>query len=96
VPKYIILMNYTNEGVRDIKNSAARIEQSTKLWESMGGKTLGVYLTMGQYDLVAIGEGPSDEAAAAFALKLGALGTVRTTSLKAFSLDEAKGIIGNV
>jgi uncharacterized protein with GYD domain len=92
----MIFMNYTAEGLRDVKNTAARIEQSVKLWESMGGKTLGVYLTMGQYDIVAIGEGPSDEVAAAFLLKLGALGTVKTTTVKAFSLDEAKGIIDKV
>jgi uncharacterized protein with GYD domain len=93
VPKYVILMNYTEKGIGDIKATTARIADTTKLWESMGGKVLGVYVTMGQYDIVAIGEGPSDEVAATFLLKLGGAGNVKTTTLKAFSLDEAKAIV---
>ncbi len=90
---YILLMKLTDKGVADTKNSPKRIVDAMKLWESMGGRTLGVYLTMGDFDFVAIGEGPDDQAAAAFALALGATGTVRTTSLKAFSLEEAKQIV---
>jgi uncharacterized protein with GYD domain len=96
MPTSVILMKYTDQGIRDAKRIAERIEQSTKLWESMGGKTLAVYLTMGPYDVVAIGEGPSDEVAAAFLLKLGAAGNVTTTTLKAFSLEEAKSIVARV
>ena len=57
------------------------------------GKTIAVYMTMGDFDFVAIGEGPDDRAAAAFGLALGATGTVRTSSLKAFGLEEAKQIV---
>jgi uncharacterized protein with GYD domain len=96
MPTSIILMNFTDQGIRDAKGTVERIEQASKLWESMGGKTLGVYLTMGCYDIVAIGEGPSDEVAAAFLLKLGSAGNVKTTTLKAFTLDEAKKVLEKV
>jgi uncharacterized protein with GYD domain len=59
----------------------------------MGGKVLGFYLTMGEYDYVSIGEAPSDEVVATFALALGALGNVRTTNLKAFSAEEFAEIV---
>ena len=78
----IVLMKLTDKGIADVKNSPKRIAEAMKLWESMGGKTIGVYLTMGDFDIVAIGEGPDEEAAARFGLALGAAGTVRTTSLK--------------
>jgi uncharacterized protein with GYD domain len=90
---YILLMKLTDKGILDIKNSPQRVDDAMKLWQSMGGKTVGVYMTMGDYDYVAIGEGPDDQAAAAFALALGATGTVHTTSLKAFSVEEAKHIV---
>jgi len=92
----IVLMSFTDKGVVDIKNSPRRIAEATRLWESMGGKVLGVYLTMGEYDLVAIGEGPDEQTAAKFALALSAAGTVRTTSLPAFGLDEARHIVEGV
>jgi uncharacterized protein with GYD domain len=93
---YILLMNLTDKGIVDVKNSPNRVADAMKLWESMGGKTIGVYMTMGEYDFVAIGEGPDDQAAAAFGLALGATGTVRTTSLKAFSVEEAKRIVASL
>ena len=59
----------------------------------MGGKVIGVYAVMGEYDIVAIGEGPSDEVAMTFALALGSQGNVRTTTLKAFTKEEFVGMI---
>jgi uncharacterized protein with GYD domain len=90
---YILLMKLTDKGIVDVKDSPKRVVDAMKLWESMGGKTIAVYMTMGDFDFVAIGEGPDDRAAAAFGLALGATGTVRTSSLKAFGLEEAKQIV---
>ena len=92
----IVLMKFTDKGVVDIKNSPKRIAEAMRLWESMGGRTIEVYLTMGDYDLVAIGEGPDEQTAAKFALALSAAGTVRTTSLPAFVLDDARRIVEGV
>ncbi len=96
MPAYIILMKYTDQGIKDIKNAPARIEEGFKAWEAMGGKVLGYYLLMGEYDALAIGEGPSDEIATAFALGIGAQGNVKTTTLKGFTKDEIANIIKKI
>ena len=90
---YIILMKLTEHGVKDIKNAPERIEKGIKGWEAMGGKLLDFYTVMGEYDYVAIGEAPSDEVAMAFLLALGALGNVRTTTLRAFTKEEFAEIV---
>ena len=84
----ILLMKLTDQGIKDIKNAPQRIEQGIKTFEAMGGKMLGFYIVTGEYDYVAIGEAPSDEACMAFALGLGSRGNVRTTTLKAFTKEE--------
>jgi uncharacterized protein with GYD domain len=81
------LYKLTEQGVKDIKNAPGRIEEGIKAFERMGGKVLGFYAVMGEYDYVAIGEAPSDEVAMTFALALGSSGNVRTTSLKAFTKE---------
>ena len=88
MPTYIMLMKLTEQGVKDIEGAPQRIEQAAKTAEAMGGKMIGFYATMGEYDYVAIGECPSDEVMMTFLLGLGSLGTVRTTTLKAFTKEE--------
>ena len=93
MPTYVILMNLTEQGVKNIKDAPARIEEAAKALEAAGGKLIGFYLTMGQYDYGAIAEGPSDEAAMMQLLGLGAAGNVRTTTLKAFTKEEFAEIV---
>lgn len=93
MPLYITLCKLTDEGVKDIKNAPKRIRAAGKMLEKMGGKIHGFYLTIGDYDYVAIGEAPSDEVACTFLLGLGATGILRTTTLKAFTLDELAEIV---
>lgn len=88
MPLYITLMKLTEQGAKNIKDAPERAKQGIKAFEEMGGKVLGFCLTMGEYDYVSIGEAPSDEAFATFILGLGALGNVRTTTLKAFTTKE--------
>jgi len=85
---YVILMKLTDQGAKAIKEGPGRAEAGIKAFEKMGGKVSGFYLVMGEYDYVAIGEAPSDEVAATFALALGSLGNVRTTTLRAYTRDE--------
>jgi len=93
MPTYIMLMNLTDQGIRDIKNAPQRMEQATKSLEAAGGKLIGIYTVMGQYDYVAIGEAPNDAAAMALLLDLGSQGNVRTTTLKAFGKEEFAEIV---
>ena len=91
---YVLLANYTDQGIRNIKDSPTRAEAARKAIRDMGGDMTGLYLTMGAYDLVVILEAPSDEVVAKFVLTLGALGNVRTTTLKAFTEAEFGEIVG--
>ncbi len=86
--RYIQLYNYTDQGIKNVKDSPNRIRRASEMLEKLGGKLVDISLTMGQYDLVATLEAPNDEAVARFALSLGSAGNVRTTTLRAFSLDE--------
>jgi len=90
---YVLLMNLTDQGIKDIKNAPGRIEAAIKALEAMGGKLIGFYTVMGEYDYVAIGEAPRDEVVLAFLLGLGSQGNVRTTTLKAFTREEFAEIV---
>ena len=88
MPTYITLYNLTEQGVKSIKDGPGRYEEGVKKFEAMGGKVIGFYATMGEYDYVGIGEAPNDEVPMIFAPALGALGNFRTTTLKAFTTEE--------
>lgn len=88
MPTYIGLFKLTDQGIKGIKEAPQRLEEAMTAYEKMGGKVLGFYLVMGEYDYVAIGEAPSDEVQVTFALALGSKGFVRTTTLKAFTKEE--------
>lgn len=93
MPAYVILMNLTDQGIKNIKEAPARIAGAAKALEAAGGKLLDFYVVMGAYDYVAICEAPSDEVALAQLLALGMGGTVRTTTLKAFRREEFAAIL---
>lgn len=93
MPTYIGLMRLTHQGSKDIANAPAKIEDAIKLYQKMGGKVIGVYMVMGEYDYITIGECPSDEIQAAFALALSAQGNVKTTTVKAFTAKEVPAIL---
>lgn len=90
---YIMLMKLTDQGIKAIKEAPQRLQAASKGWEASGGKILGFFITMGEYDYVTIGEAPSDEVAMGFALALGSLGNVRTTTLKAFTPEEFAALV---
>jgi uncharacterized protein with GYD domain len=93
---YITLMKLTDQGIKTVKDAPKRAEAGIKAFEKMGGKVLGFYAALGEYDYVSIGEAPNDEVATAFSLALGSLGNVRTTSLRAFTLKEFTEIVNKV
>ena len=93
---YISLIRYTQKGIENIKQSPSRLDAAKKAFESAGGKVHAWYLTMGQYDAVLITEAPDDETAAKVSLTLGALGNVRTETLKAFTEAEYRKIIAAI
>jgi uncharacterized protein with GYD domain len=88
MPIYVTLFKWTDQGVKNIKEAATRIEESTKAAAGLGGKVLGVYVTLGEYDLVSISEWPNDESAATTALAISSRGNARTTTMRAFTAKE--------
>ncbi len=96
MPTYVVLANWTDQGIRTVKESPQRLDATKKAIEAAGGKLISFYLTMGKYDEVLIVEGPSDAVAAAIALSSGSQGNVRTETLKAFPEDEYRKIIANI
>ena len=93
---YISLYKLTEQGMKSIKDAPGRYEKGVKAAEAMGGKVIAFYATMGEYDYVSIGEFPDDEVATTFLLALGSLGNVKTTTMKAFSSDQFKKIVGKL
>ena len=93
MPTYIALIKLTDQGAKNIKNLPKRVRAAARLMGKVGGKITGFYLTMGEYDYIAIAEAPSDEVACAYLLGLGADGSLRTTTLKAFTLEEFTKIV---
>ena len=93
---YITLYRYTRQGIQNVKGSPQRVEEARKAMEKAGGKLKAVYLTMGQYDIVAVSEWSDEETAAAFLLGQGAQGNVTSESLRAFGEDEFKRIVAKL
>ncbi|HET6468737.1 MAG TPA: GYD domain-containing protein [Geminicoccaceae bacterium] len=84
MPLYIALVNYTDQGMRDVKNSPARLDAARELLREMGGDFKQVWMTLGEYDLIFVYEAPDDAVSARFLLQLGRLGNVRTRTMKAY------------
>ena len=93
MPTYIGLYKLSDQGIKNVKDMPQRIEKAIEASEAMGGKVLGVYSVLGEYDLVSIAEFPNDETALTLALALGAQGNVRITTLKAFTKAEFAEIV---
>jgi len=90
--KYVTLYQFTDEGMRSVKDSPARLKAGIQRAESLGMKVHGAYYTQGQYDLVIISEADDEKVATAFALAQAALGNVRSTTLRAFDPTEFEAI----
>jgi len=96
MPKYIVLVKHTGQGIRTIKEARSKMEESRKASEAMGIKMLDHYFLMGEYDAIGIVEAPSDEVLMAHMIAMGAQGDIRTTTLKAFTDEEFGEILKKV
>jgi uncharacterized protein with GYD domain len=94
--KYILLLNWTEQGLKAIRNSGARYDAAKELATRSGCTLETIYMTMGRYDQVAIIDAPDDEALATFNLRVGMLGNTRSITLKAFPEAEYKKITAAV
>jgi uncharacterized protein with GYD domain len=95
MPHYVSLVKWTDQGIKNIKDSPKRAEGAKKAAEGMGGK-MWLWYTMGKFDLVAISEFPDDESAQKFLYWLGSMGNVRTTTMRAWNEEGAAKLIGQL
>ncbi|CAG9258182.1 GYD family protein [Paraburkholderia unamae] len=93
---YVVLAQFTDQGIRSVKNSAQRAGQAAELARGFGCEMKEIYWTMGKYDIVTIVEAPDDESLMAFGLALGALGNIRTQTLRALNKSEFSAILGKL
>ena len=96
MPRYVILVNWTEQGARSVKETTQRAEQVTQMVEQMGGRMEALHWTQGRYDLVGLMEAPDEETAAAVGLRAGMGGAVRTETLRAWDAEEMGRILAKV
>jgi uncharacterized protein with GYD domain len=94
MPTYVVLIDWTEQGVRNFKDSVDRYEAANSQLEGLGVRFTDIYWTLGNHDIVAVTDAPDDESLAAGLLTVAGTGNIRTTTLRAFSADEMRGVIG--
>ena len=92
--KYIHLIRWTGKGIENVRKSPDRLEAAKKAFKAGGAEMKEFYLVMGQYDMVVVSEAPDDETASRVALTVGSTGSIRTETLRAFTEDEYRKIVG--
>ena len=93
MPHYVTLMRWTSQGIAGLPAWRERIEEGERIIDETGGKLVGVFVTMGRYDVVEIFEAPDDELAVEILMKLQRFGAEHTETLRAFTREEAEEII---
>jgi uncharacterized protein with GYD domain len=93
---YILMINWTEQGIKNLRDSPKRLDAAKKALEATGGSFKDFYLTMGEFDMVAVCEAPDDAVLARFAMTLGMGGNVRTRTLKAFPESAYRELIANL
>jgi uncharacterized protein with GYD domain len=93
---YICLIQFTDQGIRNIKDTVKRGDAAMAEAQKMGMKIVEEYWTMGAYDGVVVFEAPDDETMSAFILKVGSLGNVKGQTLRAFRRNEMEGILEKI
>jgi uncharacterized protein with GYD domain len=93
MPIYVSLINWTDQGVKNFRDTTKRARDFASLVESGGGKVHQLLWTVGEYDIVSVVEFADEESGVAALLQVGALGNIRTTTMRAFNAQEMDGII---
>lgn len=91
-----VFFQFTDQGVRNVKDTIKRAAAATAEAEKMGAKVTDAFWTMGAYDVVLLLDAPDDETVSAFSLKLGSLGNVKSHTMRAFRREEMEGILAKV
>ena len=93
---FIALLNFTEQGIHNLKDSPHRADMFMEIAEKAGARVKDIYWTLGDTDGVLIIEAPDDETAAAVLLSLGARGNVRFRTLRAFDWPEFQTVLDRI
>jgi uncharacterized protein with GYD domain len=96
MPTYLVLGNFTDQGIRSVRDSLKREEAFRKQCEKAGAQVRDVYRTMGRYDLAAVLDAPDDVTLSALMYSVGALGNIRTETLRAFTRQETEQAVAKM
>lgn len=96
MPRYVVLFDWTEQGVRNFKDTVDRYESAQSQLEGLGVRFTDIYWTLGSHDIVSIVDAPNDESLAAGLLAVAGAGNVRTTTVRAFAADEMRSLISKV
>jgi uncharacterized protein with GYD domain len=96
MPTYIMLGQFTDQGIRNVKDTTKRAEALKEMAKKVGATVKEVYWTLGAYDIASVVEAPDDMSATALFLSVGALGNVRTQTLRAYSPEEMGRVLGKM
>ena len=94
--RYISLIQFTEQGIRNIKDTVKRGDAAIAEAEKMGMKIIEEFWTLGAYDVVVMFDAPNDETMSAFLLKIGSMGNVKSHTLRAFGKEEMEGILAKI
>ncbi|MDQ3832262.1 MAG: GYD domain-containing protein [Actinomycetota bacterium] len=90
---YLVLFNWTDQGIRNVRDTVDRYDRATELGEKHGVRIEQIYWTVGPYDIAVVAEAPDDESVSAFLLELSSAGNLRTTTLRAYNREEMSSIL---
>lgn len=90
---YVVLFNWTGQGIRNVRDTVDRYERSTEVAEKHGVSLEQIYWTVGPYDIVGLAQAPDDESISAFCLELSSAGNLRSTTLRAYNREEMRGVL---
>jgi uncharacterized protein with GYD domain len=93
---FVVLAGFTDQGIRNVKETVGRAETFKEMARKSGVTVKDLYWTLGQHDVVAVCEAADDEAAIALSLSVSSRGNVRSQTLRAFSFEETKAILGKM
>lgn len=93
---YFLLVHFTDQGIRNIKDTIGRAEAFEQMAKKSGVTLRELFWTMGRYDVIAVFDAPDDVSAAALTLSASSLGSVRSEILRAFSFEDMKQILGKM
>ena len=96
MPQYVALIDWTDQGVRNFKDTVDRYEAAENAFQELGVNFTNIWWTLGVHDIVATVEAPDDETLAAALLAVAGQGNIRTTTLRAFSREEMRSVIGKI